>query len=103
MPRGNGSGPDGMGPMTGRGAGFCSGANSPGYMNVGRAGQYGLGIRRHFGRGLRGAGYNRGFGAYAQPMYTPEIEQKDLENEISFLKNQVKALEERLATTKEDQ
>jgi|GEM_PF-6154040 len=31
MPGGNGTGPAGQGPMTGRGAGFCSGADIPGY------------------------------------------------------------------------
>ncbi|NLG67487.1 MAG: DUF5320 domain-containing protein, partial [Actinobacteria bacterium] len=25
MPRGDGTGPEGMGPMTGRGAGYCAG------------------------------------------------------------------------------
>ncbi|MDC7245999.1 MAG: DUF5320 domain-containing protein [Sphaerochaetaceae bacterium] len=105
MPRGNGTGPEGMGPMTGRGAGFCSGADSPGYMNVGRAGMGGLGNRRFFGRGYRRTGYGRGFApvSYAAPVYSPEVEQKNLENEISFLKNQVKSLEDRLANIKEEE
>jgi len=46
MPRGDGTGPSGLGPMTGRGAGFCGGFRGPGYLNF--AGQ-GLG----FGRGRR--------------------------------------------------
>ena len=33
MPRGDGTGPAGMGPMTGRAAGYCAGYNMPGYMN----------------------------------------------------------------------
>jgi hypothetical protein len=33
MPAGNGTGPAGLGPMTGRAAGFCSGFPVPGYMN----------------------------------------------------------------------
>ncbi len=33
MPFGNGTGPQGMGPMTGRGAGYCSGFNQPGFAN----------------------------------------------------------------------
>jgi len=33
MPRGDRTGPAGMGPMTGRGAGFCAGFNMPGFMN----------------------------------------------------------------------
>ena len=33
MPRGNGTGPAGMGPKTGRAAGYCAGYGMPGYMN----------------------------------------------------------------------
>ena len=33
MARGDGTGPAGMGPMTGRGAGYCAGYPIPGYMN----------------------------------------------------------------------
>lgn len=33
MPRGDGTGPAGMGPMTGRAAGYCAGYQSPGFMN----------------------------------------------------------------------
>ncbi len=33
MPGGDGTGPRGLGPMTGRGAGFCAGFNVPGFMN----------------------------------------------------------------------
>jgi len=55
MPRGDGTGPMGLGPMTGRGAGYCAGYGVPGYMNpVG--GRLGLGFG--WGRG----GWGRGFG-----------------------------------------
>jgi hypothetical protein len=50
MPRGDGMGPAGMGPMTGRGRGFCAGFKTPGYASPG------------FGRGTesgRGKGYGR--------------------------------------------
>ena len=33
MPRGDGTGPMGMGPMTGRAAGFCAGYSAPGFMS----------------------------------------------------------------------
>lgn len=33
MPAGNATGPMGLGPMTGRGAGFCAGFGVPGYAN----------------------------------------------------------------------
>ena len=32
MPRGDGTGPMGMGPLTGRGAGFCTGNRMPDYL-----------------------------------------------------------------------
>lgn len=50
MPRGNGTGPAGLGPMTGRAAGYCAGYPVPGYMNP-------IG-----GRGFRGRGGGRGRG-----------------------------------------
>jgi len=91
MPFGDGTGPAGLGPMTGRAAGFCAGYPVPGYMNpvAGRAGFYGAGapivgsygagygmtygdranswLRRGFGRGLglgRGWGRGRGGGRF---------------------------------------
>ena len=57
MPRGDGTGPAGMGPMTGRAAGFCAGYPAPGYMNP--VGGRGYGGR---GRGFRGGGFGRGRG-----------------------------------------
>jgi len=33
MPRGDGTGPAGLGPMTGRAAGYCAGFPVPGFMN----------------------------------------------------------------------
>lgn len=52
MPRGDGTGPTGMGPTTGRGAGFCGGFGMPGFANRGRgrggAGRGGRGWRHLF-------------------------------------------------------
>lgn len=84
MPRGDRTGPAGLGPMTGRAAGFCAGYPTPGYMNpVGARGfapvagsygyvptAYGYGlpyapVRPWFGRGFGfglGFGFGRGFG-----------------------------------------
>lgn len=55
MPGGDRTGPMGMGPMTGRAAGYCAGSNAPGFVNAGP------GWGRGFGRGL-GRGWGRGFG-----------------------------------------
>jgi hypothetical protein len=59
MPRGDGTGPNGMGPMTGRGLGVCPDANgvnnnNPQGNNVGNS-RLGLGLRR--GRGCRRADF----------------------------------------------
>jgi len=73
MPKGDKTGPNSQGPMTGRAAGYCTGHSVPGFINPNRG----------FGRGLarrRGRGWGRGFGgrwnipAYqpiAQPVPTP--------------------------------
>lgn len=50
MPGGDGTGPTGMGPMTGRGAGYCAGFAMPGFVN------------RGFGGGFFGGGRGRGGG-----------------------------------------
>ena len=71
MPGGDGTGPGGMGPMTGRAAGFCAGYPVPGYANpVG-----GRGMGMGWGRGFRGGGFGRGRGfgwgraGYGLPAY----------------------------------
>jgi hypothetical protein len=51
MPGGDGTGPVGMGPMTGRRAGYCAGYPTPGYMSP-------VGGRGFWGRG-RGGGWGR--------------------------------------------
>ena len=57
MPFGDRTGPLGQGPMTGRGAGYCAGYETPGYANPGG---FGFGFGRGRGRGF-GRGYGRGF------------------------------------------
>ena len=63
MPRGDGTGPAGMGPMTGRAAGFCAG-----YMNpVGGRGYWGWG--RGGGRGRRNWYYATSLPGWARASY----------------------------------
>lgn len=77
MPLGNGTGPLGFGPMTGRAGGYCAGYPVPGYLNPisgrGRSGvgrgyfSWGGGRGRFFGRGFgfgRGRGRGRGWGRF---------------------------------------
>lgn len=60
MPGGDGTGPMGMGSMTGRAAGYCAGYGVPGYMNpVGGRGFWGRG-RGGGGRGWRNQFYATG-------------------------------------------
>ena len=66
MPFGDGTGPAGWGPMTGRGAGYCAGYGMSGYANpmFGRGGLRG-------GGGFRGRGYRHRFFAAGIPAYGP--------------------------------
>jgi hypothetical protein len=59
MPRGDRTGPDGLGPMTGRALGYCAGYDRPGFTQ----GYGGLGRAWGFGGGRgRGRGFGRGYG-----------------------------------------
>ncbi len=53
MPGGDHTGPQGLGPRTGRAAGFCAGYDVPGYANPGYGRGYG---RMGWGRGRGGRG-----------------------------------------------
>ena len=86
MPFGDRSGPGGMGPMTGRGRGFCAGFDVPGYMNP------------DFRRGL---GRARGFGFRAR--FHPQIIQSQVITEVDekkILEAELKELEKRLKELK---
>jgi hypothetical protein len=59
MPRGDRTGPMGLGAMTGRAAGYCGGFGMPGYANSTPGRGYGMGLgggRGAFGRGFGGGG-----------------------------------------------
>jgi len=65
MPFGDGTGPRGMGPMTGRGAGYCAGFNRPGFANpIPGGGRPAFGWRRPFGYRYPGARYGYGYPSY---------------------------------------
>ncbi|MBN1350825.1 DUF5320 domain-containing protein [candidate division KSB1 bacterium] len=110
MPRGDRTGPAGMGPMTGRAAGYCAGYAVPGYANPipGRGAGFGGGGRGFGGggRGWRNMYYATGLpgwmrfatsptAPYAPQAYAPQM---TAEQEIDYLKNQAeyfqKGLEE---------
>jgi len=66
MPGGDRTGPAGMGPMTGRAAGFCAGYPVPGYANP--VGGRGMGMGWGRGRGF-GRGFGWGRAGYGLPAY----------------------------------
>jgi len=69
MPRGDGTGPAGLGPMTGRAAGYCAGYPVPGYMNpVPGGGFWGWGR----GTGWRRWGYVPAAIGWARPPVWPQ-------------------------------
>lgn len=114
MPRGDRTGPMGMGMRTGRGAGYCSGIDRPGYATADCGWRYGSGGGR--GRGFRGAGLGRGRGArFERPWrgawphgggdqvdprvhgpQDPETEMRLLAREAEDLQTQLNAVQKRL-------
>ncbi len=69
MPRGDGTGPMGMGPMTGRGAGYCTGFVSPEFTNRGVGSGRGLGG----GRGFRNMFYRTGMPGWTRNGYNQAV------------------------------
>ena len=104
MPRGDGSGPAGMGPMTGRGAGYCAGYATPGYMNPMPGRGWGMGWGRGGGRGWgRGRGWrNLGYPG-VPPVYgdTPYYAPPTREQELGALKAQAEQFESTLTGIKQ--
>jgi hypothetical protein len=100
MPFGDGTGPAGMGPMTGRAAGYCAGYGMPGYMNpVGGRGFWGRG--RGGGRGRRNWFRATGLPGWARADYGypagPWVgQQMTAAQEIEMLKNQAEHFKESL-------
>ena len=105
MPRGDRNGPNGGGPKTGRGAGLCSGSDTPGYLDPG--------LRRGRGRGPggppkhgRGRGRGPGGGRWGRrwwrgddeggEAWTDEAERAALGSRCRTLKAEVQQLRDRL-------
>ncbi|MFW6134187.1 MAG: DUF5320 domain-containing protein [Elusimicrobiota bacterium] len=126
MPGGDGTGPTGAGPMTGRGAGFCAGYSVPGYANAaprgGYAGNRGPGGRRnwYYATGIPGwARYQRGMpawggrvnpaaGGYNYPEMSPKEQadmlkrqSEDLKRELEDMKKEIQRLEKEASKQKE--
>ena len=91
MPRGNRMGPEGMGPMTGRRQGFCTGSIGPGFTSAG-----GFGFNQCFGRG-RGLGRgNQHFGFNSNFPQSPQDEETSLKQQASLLEEQLHGIKTRM-------
>jgi len=109
MPSGDGTGPAGLGPMTGRAAGYCAGYPVPGYMNpIAGRGWGGFGYGRGWGRGRgRGYGWGRGWFGYSPQYYAPQNwanpygQELTPKEEASMLKEQAKAMQEEMKALNE--
>ncbi len=100
MPRGDRTGPLGLGPMTGRAAGYCAGYDVPGYMNPIPGRGFGLGLGGGWGRGFRWRHwyYATGLPGWARFGYPPAwgVPPMTKDQEADALKAQAKALQEQL-------
>jgi hypothetical protein len=112
MPRGDGTGPMGMGPMSGRVGGYCAGFGVPGFANPVPGRGYGMGFGR--GRGFFGGGRGwrllggaaglglaawRRFGGYGAPYprVDPETEKQDLKEQADALQAELDFIKKRLS------
>ena len=131
MPAGNGTGPLGLGPMTGRAAGYCAGYPVPGYMNpIPGRGRGWFGFGRGWGRGFGwfGRGGGRGwrhwywatglpgwarfawglpaFGGWVYPYglkMTPKEEMDMLKSQAEALKQELDDIQSRISTLEKAQ
>jgi len=100
MPRGDGTGPMGQGPMTGRGAGYCAGFDRPGYASQAPGRGFGMGWSGGRGRGW-GGGWRRGGRFYAPNLprtfsYVPPVSAYDEESEVKFLRAEAARMKDAL-------
>lgn len=106
MPRGDGTGPMGYGPMTGRGAGLCAGYAVPGFMNPVAGRGFGFGRGRGFGRGFGARNWAWagqpaaapawGYGPAAAP-YAPRQEADALRSQMEYLEGALGEMKQRLS------
>jgi len=117
MPWGNGTGPLGFGPKTGRGSGHCAGYSVPGYMNpIPGRGFWGCSGRAHgyrhwfYATGLPGwmktGGVYSAFGRWPMP-YRYEMDPKEevdiLKRQEEFFKKQLEEIQNRISTLEKEE
>lgn len=116
MPGGDRTGPTGAGPMTGRGAGYCTGNPVPGCANAGFGGRdgFGRGMGRGGGRGRRNwffatglpgwfsTGQAAGYGpAYSGPV-TDAQQLEALRSQAEFLEDSLGNIRRRIEELEKD-
>ncbi|MDX9696739.1 MAG: DUF5320 domain-containing protein [Bacteroidales bacterium] len=90
MPRGDKTGPQGFGPMTGRRMGLCVGNNNPGFANNTNT-RFGFG--RQFKSENSGGQGRRLFG---RRFFTSDMQELSTDNRIN-LENEIKSLKEKIS------
>jgi len=107
MPFGDGTGPVGAGPASGRGMGFCRGNNAPGYMTGGRGiGRGGFGRARGWRNRFFTTGqpfWGRTSYPVPEPQFDPAAEAGYLKNEADYLKKSLDAINQRLSDLEKKQ
>ena len=116
---GDRTGPTGMGPMTGRAAGYCVDYDVPGYVNPASGRGFGMGWGGGWGRGRRwrhqyyatglpgrarfgGGAPAWGYGPYAGPL-TREQEVESLKTQAGRLKEQLDAINQCLTELEKEE
>ena len=98
MPGYDGTGPRGMGSMTGGGRGYCA---MPVGNFVGRP-RVGRGIGRGGGRGWRNMYYATGLAGWQRSGFTPEDEKEALRSEAELLKQELSDIQSRISALETD-
>jgi hypothetical protein len=106
MPGGDRTGPRGLGPRSGRGAGYCAGYDMPGFANPapGYGGRFGggFGFRgggRGWGRGWGYRSYAANYPNWVPPSYPPVTQEQELaglKDEADWLKGQLEEINRRI-------
>ena len=108
MPGGDRTGPMGLGPMTGRGAGFCAGYGIPGYTDPGY--RQGLSFGAYGGRGRRNRFFATGVpgwrwfagnpipdgSVFPTRQEVPQSEWEALKGQARYLENCLKDIQARM-------
>jgi hypothetical protein len=109
MPRGDATGPEGRGPRTGRGAGYCAGFDAPGSVNPYPAPGFGMGFgrggggrhHRFFATGLPGwLRHEKGYPPYGRGFRGRRSAPSTTEQNLDLLQNQAEFFEGRLEEIK---